>query len=81
MNKLNTKLQFAVTDPLARQLEALLNAREAAASLRIHPKTLLLMARAGQVPAIRFGKLWRFRASDLDRWLASRVICQHHPCR
>ena len=61
--------------------EPLLDCREAAALLRIHPKTLLLMARAGNVPAVRFGRLWRFRAADLDQWLTSRVSCQYHRCR
>jgi len=27
------------------------------------------MARLGRVPAFRIGELWRFRASDLDRWV------------
>jgi excisionase family DNA binding protein len=61
--------------------EPLLNCREAAELLRVHPKTVLKMARAGQLPGIRFGKLWRFRTSDLDVWLASRVSCDNHQCR
>jgi excisionase family DNA binding protein len=38
--------------------------------LQIHPKTLQKLARAGTVSGIRIGKLWRFRASALDEWLA-----------
>jgi len=64
-----------------RQFEPLLDCREAAALLRIHPKTLILMALAGTLPALRFGRLWRFRSSDLDSWLSSRLSCQHHQCR
>jgi excisionase family DNA binding protein len=49
--------------------EPLLDSDEAAALLRIHPKTLQRMARRGEISGIHIGKLWRFRASDLNRWI------------
>lgn len=49
--------------------EPLLDSEEAAALLKIHPKTLQKMARRGEVVAIQIGRLWRFRASALNRWL------------
>jgi excisionase family DNA binding protein len=49
--------------------EPLLDSEEAAALLKIHPKTLQKLARHGEVDAIQIGKLWRFRASALNRWL------------
>ena len=49
--------------------EPLLDSEEAAALLKIHPKTLQKLARTGKVDAIQIGKLWRFRASALNRWL------------
>ena len=52
-----------------RQLCPLLDSEEAAALLKIHPKTLQKLARQGEVTAIQIGKLWRFRASALNRWL------------
>jgi excisionase family DNA binding protein len=51
------------------QFERLLDSEEAAALLRIHPKTLQRLARRGEVVAIQIGKLWRFRASALNAWL------------
>ena len=42
---------------------------EAAAVLCISSKTLLKMAAAGQVPCFRAGRLWRFPAAALERWL------------
>lgn len=51
------------------QFEPLLESDEAAALLKIHPKTLQRMARNGEITGIRIGKLWRFRASSLNRWL------------
>ena len=47
-----------------------MDSAEAAALLQIHPKTLQKLARAGTVIGIRVGKLWRFRASSLNEWLA-----------
>jgi excisionase family DNA binding protein len=68
--------QKAVLKPFPRvhdasvQFEPLLDTEEAAALLQIHPKTLQKLARAGTVIGVRIGKLWRFRASALNEWLA-----------
>jgi excisionase family DNA binding protein len=51
------------------EFEPLLDSEEAAALIKIHPKTLQRMARHGEITGIRIGKLWRFRASSLNRWL------------
>jgi excisionase family DNA binding protein len=46
--------------------------------LRLHPKTVIRMARQQAIPAIRLGKHWRFRLSDLTAWTAEQVqsTCQ-----
>ena len=49
--------------------EPLLDVTEAAQLLRIHPKTLRTKARRGEIPGIQIGRVWRFRASALDRWV------------
>ena len=51
------------------EFEPLLDSDEAAALLKIHPKTLQRMARRGQVVGIQIAKLWRFRTSDLNKML------------
>jgi excisionase family DNA binding protein len=55
-----------------RDFEPLLDPRQVAALLRIHPKTLVRLARQVRVPAIRVGKHRRFRASALNEWLATQ---------
>ncbi|HKW19577.1 MAG TPA: helix-turn-helix domain-containing protein [Terriglobales bacterium] len=60
--------------------EPLLDSDEAAALLKIHPKTLQRMARNGEVPGIQIGKLWRFRASELNAWMQG-IIAHSYPCR
>jgi excisionase family DNA binding protein len=57
------------TTEYAEHFEPLLDSDEAAALLKIHPKTLQRMARRGEIPGIQIGKLWRFRASDLAQWV------------
>jgi excisionase family DNA binding protein len=49
--------------------EPLLDTDEAAAFIRIHPKTLQRFAREGQIQGIHIGKLWRFRQSALEKWI------------
>jgi excisionase family DNA binding protein len=49
--------------------EPLISVPEAAALLQIHEKTVQKMCRLGTLPAIRFGKCWKFRASMLDQWV------------
>ena len=49
--------------------EPLLNATEAAALLRMHPNTLRIKARLGEIPGRHIGKYWRFRVSDLNDWV------------
>jgi len=45
----------------------LLTAAEAAALLHLHVKRVQLLARQGQIPAIRHGRRWLFRRSQLMR--------------
>ena len=53
--------------------EPLIDTEQAAALLRIHPKTLQRMARRGEVRGYQLGKLWRFRASDLVKCVSVEV--------
>jgi len=61
------------TIPSATVFEPLLDSDEAAALLKIHPKTLQRMARNGQISGVQVGKLWRFRASALNEWLNGKI--------
>jgi excisionase family DNA binding protein len=58
----------------ATEFEPLLDSEEAAAMLKIHPKTLQRLARRGEISGIQIGKLWRFRASSLNAWLLQKMI-------
>ena len=49
--------------------EPLLDEKQAGEMLGLHPKTLQRLARQGEIPAIRIGRYWRFRASSLNVWI------------
>lgn len=55
------------------EFEPLLHITEAARLLRIHPKTLRVKAGHGMIPGIQIGRVWRFRASMLNRWLEANT--------
>ena len=42
---------------------------EAAAYLRVHPRTLRTKAGKGQIPGAKIGKVWRFHRRQLEEWL------------
>lgn len=67
--------------PAPPGLEALLTSREASEILKIHPKVLERMAKRGEVPALKAGKFWRYRATTLDDWINSRLQSGRQPCR
>ena len=62
-------------------MEALLTSKEASQVLKIHPKVLERMAKRGEVPALKVGKFWRYRATTLDAWINSRLQSGCQPCR
>lgn len=57
--------------------EPYVDAARAAEFLAMTRKAILKMARKGQVPAYPIGegprKTWKFRISELDRWLQAEV--------
>lgn len=60
--------------------EPLWNDAEAAKFLGgLHPKTVQRMARSGKLPHYRFGKYYRYRASELDAWLVLHSAGQISP--
>jgi len=49
--------------------EPLLDSRQAAAILNVHPRTLQRLVHRGEIRAVHVGKLWRFRASAIEEWI------------
>ena len=66
---------------MSNGIETLLTTKEASQVLKIHPKVLERMAKRGEVPALKVGKFWRYRATTLDAWIDSRLKSSCQPCR
>jgi len=43
--------------------------RELAAFLKMSEKTLYRLAAEGKVPGFKVGASWRFRKSEIDKWI------------
>ncbi len=52
----------------------LLNVKQVAAHLQLKESTVYTWAQEGKIPAIKIGRTWRFRRSDLDAWLAAQKV-------
>jgi len=48
---------------------AFLTTEEVLGYLKVNPRTIYRLIRNGELPAIRIGRQWRFRRSDLDAWI------------
>ncbi len=59
-----------------RSLEGdlLLTVREVAATMRVSTMTVYRLIKSGQLPAIRVGKNYRIRESDVDTYLSERSV-------
>ena len=61
------------------QIEPLIDAHEAAQILRLHPVTVREMAARREIPGLKIGKVWRFRASSLDEWVTRQIESSCYP--
>lgn len=52
--------------------DRLIDADTAAEVLGVQPNTIRLWARERRLPALKLGKLWRFRQSSLLAWAAEQ---------
>jgi len=59
--------------PRPVDIEPLYDAHEVALQCKVSEKSLHRWARSGKIPAVKFGKLWRFRKSAIDAWLDSKM--------
>jgi len=46
-----------------------MTADEVAQHIKCHPETVRELARAQQIPAVKTGRRWLFRLSQIDEWL------------
>ena len=66
-------------------VEEWLTTEEAAAYLKLHPRTIQAKARRNEIPgAVSLSgsrrQTWRYHKPTLDNWLKSQLDCDHRPC-
>ncbi len=49
--------------------ETFLTTDEVIEYLKVHRRIIYRLAKAGKIPAVRVGRQWRFRKTDIDAWL------------
>ena len=52
--------------------ESFLTTEEVLDYLQVNLRTVYRLIKAGKIPAVRVGRLWRFRKRDIDAWLESQ---------
>jgi excisionase family DNA binding protein len=63
----------SISSQYAVDFEPLYDARDVALRCKVSEKSLQRWARDGKIPAIKFGKLWRFRKSAIEEWMAGKM--------
>ena len=52
--------------------EAFLTTEEVLEYLQVNLRTVYRLIKAGKIPAVRVGRQWRFRRTDIDAWLTTQ---------
>ncbi len=59
--------------------EPFLTTEEVLEYLQVNLRTVYRLIKAGKIPAVRVGRQWRFRRSDLDAWLERQAARPARP--
>ena len=51
----------------------LMDIKQVAAYLQINEATAYSWAQKGELPAIKIGRIWRFRREDIETWLDQKM--------
>jgi excisionase family DNA binding protein len=65
---------MAKKSPVWHSGERLLTVTEVAGTMRVSNMTVYRLIKSGQLPAIRVGKNYRIRESDVNRYLSDRSV-------
>jgi excisionase family DNA binding protein len=63
-------------NPMERDHE-ILTVKDLCDLLQIHQSTLYKLIKAGKIPTFRLGSDWRFRRSQIMRWIAEQTVGAH----
>ena len=52
--------------------DPLMSVKDLAEYLQVDMSTIYLWSQRGQIPAMKVGKMWRYRRSEIEDWLNQR---------
>ncbi len=52
--------------------EQLMSVKDVAQYLQVDMSTIYLWSQRGQMPAMKVGRMWRYRRAEIDAWLNQR---------
>ena len=58
---------------MSEPADEILTLDEVAVYLKAGKRTVYRLAQKGEIPAFKLGGTWRFRRSELDRWIAESI--------
>ncbi len=58
----------------AQPVKEIMTVADVARYLRCHPSSIYRLLKQRQIPAFRLGTDWRFRRSDIDRWIDASTV-------
>ncbi len=61
------------THPPVEEVDSLWTVEDVAGYLKLQPETIRSMARRGELPAIKLGKVWRFQKTAICEMLATLI--------
>ena len=57
----------------------ILEAKDVANILKVHPRTVIRLAERGELRAFRVGDLWRFRRVDVEEYISKQLQAGKEP--
>ena len=64
--------RLAITMPTSTSEGEILTIKQVAEYLKVTERTIYRLAAAKKIPAFKVGGTWRFRATDIDGWIADQ---------
>jgi PTS system nitrogen regulatory IIA component len=68
----------ANSSPSISPKQSVLTVNDVAEILKVCPRTVLNMAKKGEIPASRIGHLWRFQENEIHLWIRQKSEASHN---
>jgi excisionase family DNA binding protein len=63
----------------ASEKKEIMTTKEVARYLRLAEATVYKLAQAGEIPAVKVGRAWRFKRGLIDEWFREQAVSEPAP--